>query len=155
MVERVQASLADTPLDAAALLAGFLDHLPRTVGGVVSFLGLTRGAAANGDRLSALVLESHPVHSPRSVVRIAEETAERFSAEAVAVVHRIGAVPAGEPVVWVACAASHRRAAFEAAEYLMDRLKTEAVLWKREEGPGGSRWIEPTAADHTARERWK
>ena len=70
------------------------------------------------------------------------------------IVHRSGAVAPGETIVFVAAAAVHRRAAFEAADYMMDRLKTDAIFWKREDGPGGSRWIEPGEDDYKARERW-
>jgi molybdopterin synthase catalytic subunit len=72
----------------------------------------------------------------------------------VRVVHRSGAIAAGEPIVFAGAASLHRRAAFDAADYLMDRLKTEAVFWKREVGQEGSTWIEPTEADHADRERW-
>ena len=63
-------------------------------------------------------------------------------------------IPAGEPIVFAGAASIHRRAAFDAADYLMDRLKTEAVFWKREVGDGGSKWIEPTDADFADRDRW-
>jgi molybdopterin synthase catalytic subunit len=70
------------------------------------------------------------------------------------VVHRAGHIAPGEAIVFVATASAHRRAAFEAADYLMDRLKTEAVFWKREETALGSRWIEPVEADHADAARW-
>jgi molybdopterin synthase catalytic subunit len=70
------------------------------------------------------------------------------------VVHRSGTIPAGEPIVFAGAASIHRRAAFDAADYLIDRLKTEAVFWKREVGEAGSSWIEPTAADTADRDRW-
>jgi molybdopterin synthase catalytic subunit len=63
-------------------------------------------------------------------------------------------VPAGEPIVFAGAASLHRRAAFDAADYLMDRLKTDAVFWKREVGDSGSAWIEPTEADYADRDRW-
>jgi molybdopterin synthase catalytic subunit len=72
----------------------------------------------------------------------------------VRVVHRCGEVEAGAPIVFAGAASVHRRAAFEAADYLMDRLKTEAVFWKREVGEGTSEWVEPTDADYADRERW-
>ena len=90
----------------------------------------------------------------RSLQEIAHDARDRFSASRTWVVHRCGIVAAGQPIVFAAAAAPHRRAAFEAADYLMDRLKTDAVFWKREEGEGGSRWIEPTGADYDARARW-
>jgi molybdopterin synthase catalytic subunit len=72
----------------------------------------------------------------------------------VRVLHRCGAIAPGEPIVFVAAAAAHRRAAFDAVDYLMDRLKTEAVFWKREDAVDGSRWIEPMDCDRADQARW-
>ncbi|HET9429388.1 MAG TPA: molybdenum cofactor biosynthesis protein MoaE, partial [Allosphingosinicella sp.] len=70
------------------------------------------------------------------------------------IVHRFGTLLPGEPIVFVAAASAHRRAAFEAADYVMDRLKTDALFWKREDTASGNRWIEPRDDDHVARQRW-
>jgi len=126
----------------------------RGVGAVVSFVGVARGRAKDGSDVGRLVLDHHPRLTLKSLEEIAADGARRFAATHVRVVHRCGAVLPGEPIVFAGAAAPHRRAAFEAADYLMDRLKTEAVFWKREEGPAGSRWVEPTDADHSARARW-
>jgi molybdopterin synthase catalytic subunit len=120
-------------------------------GAVVSFVGLAR---AEGGQVERLVLEHHPALTEQSLRAIAAEAGERFDVTNVHVVHRCGIVEAGEPIVFAAAASAHRRAAFEAADFLMDRLKTDAVFWKREEGAGKGRWIEPTEADYAARERW-
>lgn len=120
-------------------------------GAVVSFVGLAR---AEGGQIERLVLEHHPVLTEQSLRAIATEAGERFDVSQIHVVHRCGGVEAGEPIVFAAAASAHRRAAFEAADFLMDRLKTDAVFWKREEGAGERRWIEPTEADYAARERW-
>jgi molybdopterin synthase catalytic subunit len=120
-------------------------------GAVVSFVGVAR---PEGGQVERLVLEHHPTLTESSLEDIAAAAAERFEVSHVRVIHRCGAICSGEPIVFAGAAAAHRRAAFEAADYLMDRLKTEAVLWKREEGPAGGRWIEPTAADYRERERW-
>lgn len=122
-------------------------------GAIVSFVGLVRQEGLAGI-VEALVLEDHPTLTQDSMTAIAREALDRFDVERVHIVHRCGAVAAGEPIVFVAAASAHRRAAFEAADYLMDRLKTEAVFWKREEGPQGRRWVEPTDTDYAARERW-
>jgi molybdopterin synthase catalytic subunit len=90
----------------------------------------------------------------KSLESIAREAMQRFSVSELRVVHRCGAILPGDTIVFVATASRHRRAAFEAADYLMDRLKTEAVFWKREEGSSGSTWIEPTQADYVDRGRW-
>ena len=123
-------------------------------GAVVSFVGIARPVNQDGDQIERLVLEHHPTLTMRSLDEIAHAAAQRFEISHVRVVHRYGEIPAGDPIVFAGAASSHRRAAFEAADYLMDRLKTEAVLWKREDGPAGSRWIEPTDADYRERGRW-
>jgi molybdopterin synthase catalytic subunit len=124
-------------------------------GAVVSFVGIARRVSKAGEGLETLVLEHHPRLTERSLRDIASDAASRFEVSHVRVVHRCGEIRPGEPIVFAGAAASHRRAAFEAADYLMDRLKTEAVFWKREEGASGSRWIEPTEADYADRGRWE
>lgn len=124
-------------------------------GAAVSFVGVARPESASGQGVSRLVLEHHPRLTLRSLEEIAEQAARRFDVSHVRVVHRCGDIAPGEPIVFAGAASRHRRAAFEAADYLMDRLKTEAVFWKREEGDGGSRWIEPTEADYADRRRWE
>jgi len=123
-------------------------------GAVVSFTGLVRAASKQGQIVDRLVLEFHPTMTQQSLEEIAKDAAAKFEVSHVHVVHRCGDVVAGEPIVFAGAAALHRRSAFEAADYLMDRFKTEAVFWKREVGPQGSNWIEPTEADYTDRERW-
>lgn len=145
--------LLEQPFDPADELRRFGLGLAE-VGAVVSFTGLARGSAHDGSAVSALVLESYRAVTLRSMEAIAAAAHARFAIVRSLVIHRAGRIPAGEPIVFVATAAAHRRAAFEAADYLMDRLKTEAVFWKREEGPGGSRWIEPGATDAADAARW-
>jgi molybdopterin synthase catalytic subunit len=123
-------------------------------GAVVSFTGVARGTSKGGHAVHRLVLEHHPALTLQSLQAIAAEAEARFEVSHVHVVHRSGEIDAGEPIVFAGAASLHRRAAFEAADYLMDRLKTEAVFWKREVGEGGSEWIEPTAADDADRKRW-
>jgi molybdopterin synthase catalytic subunit len=123
-------------------------------GAVVSFVGLARPFSKGGEPLEQLVLDHHPTLTRQSLEEIAVSAAERFDVRHVRVVHRCGVVPAGEPIVFAGASSAHRRAAFECADYLMDRLKTEAVFWKREVGEAGSRWIEPTDADYADRDRW-
>lgn len=123
-------------------------------GAVVSFTGVARPGSKQGEAVYRLVLEHHPALTVRSLEEIAVEAAARFDISHVHVVHRCGDVAAGEAIVFAAASSVHRRAAFEAADYLMDRLKTEAVFWKREVGDNGSEWIEPTEADYGDHERW-
>ena len=149
----ISVRLEATDLDPREELGKLLEQAAGD-GAVVSFVGIARPAARRGDDVEKLVLEHHPTLTQRSLEEIAVAAGERFDVSHVRVVHRCGEMRPGEAIVFAGAAAPHRRAAFEAADYLMDRLKTEAVLWKREEGPAGSNWIEPTAADYRERERW-
>lgn len=150
----VEARLEEGRFDPAIELSE-LTRSAAGEGAVVSFVGLSRDLAKSGDRIDRLVLEHHPRLTAKSLQDIASDAASRFDVSHVRVVHRSGEIPAGEPIVFAGAASQHRRAAFEAADYLMDRLKTEAVFWKREEGPSGVTWIEPTEADYADRDRWK
>ena len=123
-------------------------------GAVVSFVGLARARAKGGAKVEELVLDHHPRLTEPSLRDIAGQALERFQVSHIHVVHRCGSVAPGDPIVFAAAASPHRRAAFEAADYLMDRLKTDAVFWKREKGEAGSVWIEPTEEDVSARARW-
>ena len=123
-------------------------------GAVVSFTGVARPGSTAGDAVDRLVLAHHPVLTAQSLEAIATEAMARFDVNHVHVVHRCGAVAAGDPIVFAGAASVHRRAAFDAADFLMDRLKTEAVFWKQEVGAAGSAWIEPTEGDYAASERW-
>ena len=145
--------LADEPFAAERELAEFMAGLAGE-GAVVSFLGIARPRTADGEEVERLVLDHHPSLTLLSLNEIAAAAVRRFAIASLRIVHRFGAVAPGETIVLVAAAADHRRAAFEAADYVMDRLKTDAVFWKREDGPGGSRWIEPREEDYRARERW-
>lgn len=149
----VVARLEEQSLRPDHELAALLDRA-RGDGAVVSFTGVARPRAKSGEAIDRLRLDHHPILTLQSLEKIAAEAAARAEISHVHVVHRCGEVAAGEPIVFAGAASPHRRAAFEAADYLMDRLKTEAVFWKREDGPRGSLWIEPSEADYAARERW-
>jgi molybdopterin synthase catalytic subunit len=123
-------------------------------GAVVSFTGVARPGSTAGDAVDRLVLAHHPVLTAQSLEAIATKAMARFDVSHVHVVHRCGAVAAGDPIVFAGAASVHRRAAFDAADFLMDRLKTEAVFWKQDVGAAGSAWIEPTEGDYAASERW-
>ena len=148
-----EVTLANEPIDPAQLLAAFNRGLDGE-GGVVTFTGHARGQASTGEAVSELVLESYRGVTLASMEAIATDAMARFAITRCRVVHRAGSIAPGEAIVFVATASTHRRAAFEAADYLMDRLKTEAVFWKREEGPDGNRWIEPSDGDREDAGRW-
>jgi len=124
-------------------------------GAVVAFVGIARAQANDGAPVERLVLEHHPRLTLQSIEKITHEAAQRFPVSHVHVVHRCGEMAPGEPIVFAGVVSTHRRAAFEAADYLMDRLKTEPLMWKREDGPEGPHWIEPTQADYAERDRWE
>jgi molybdopterin synthase catalytic subunit len=147
------AILAPACFEPDAELAAFLDGLDQE-GAVVTFLGLARPRTKAGNAVTCLTLDHHPRLTQISMDEIVASAAERFDVTRLKVIHRFGAIEPGEPIVWVAAASAHRRAAFEAADYMMDRLKTDAVFWKREDSSEGSCWIEPTQADLAERKRW-
>ena len=102
-----------------------------------------------------LWLDHHPTLTEQVMAEIAGEATARFDVSAVHITHRVGGVAAGEPIVFIAAAAQHRRAAFEAVDYMMDRLKTDAPLWKREQRSDAKVWIESRESDHRDRARWE
>jgi molybdopterin synthase catalytic subunit len=142
--------LQSEPFDPGALLTDFCAGRAET-GAVVSFTGLARGGAG---ALQRLELEAYPGFTDAEIARIAEAARARFSLHDLLVIHRTGEIAPGEAIVFVATAAAHRREAFEAADHLMDYLKSRAPFWKKEHGPDGARWIEPTAQDMADAARW-
>jgi molybdopterin synthase catalytic subunit len=121
------------------------------VGAVATFTGHVR--ADNG--LNALVLEHYPAMTEREVARHVGEAEKRWPLLGVTIIHRVGRLTPGERIVFVAAAASHRRAAFEACEFLMDYLKVHDPFWKQEERGGAATWVEARAIDDEAADRWR
>lgn len=143
--------LVEASFDPGALLKEFCGDRSE-VGAVATFLGLAR---AEGGETRVLELEAYPGFTEKEIAAFAAAARERFDLQDLLIVHRTGAIPPGEPIVFVATASSHRREAFEACDYLMDYLKSRAPFWKKEHGPGGARWIEPRAQDHKDIARWE
>jgi molybdopterin synthase catalytic subunit len=138
------------PFDPGGLLGDFCKDR-REVGAVATFTGLAR---AEEGQTFALELEAYPGFTEAEIGKIADRAKARFGLADFQIVHRVGQVAPGEPVVFVATAATHRRAAFEACDFLMDYLKSRAPFWKKEHGRDGARWIEPREQDHTDLKRW-
>lgn len=134
-----------------ALLSDFCQDRIET-GAIATFTGLAR--AEQGDT-TTLELEAYPGFTEAAIGKIADEALRRFDLHDFHIVHRVGKIAPGEAIVFVATAASHRRAAFEACDFLMDYLKSRAPFWKKETGPDGARWIEPRAQDHVDIARWE
>ena len=144
-------ALTDETFDPGALLSDFCKDRSET-GAVATFTGLAR---AETGRMAVLELEAYPGFTEARIGEIAEAARARFGLDDLFIVHRVGKIGPGEPIVFVATAAKHRRAAFEACDYLMDYLKSRAPFWKKEHGPDGARWIEPRAEDHQDIARWE
>jgi molybdopterin synthase catalytic subunit len=143
---RVQTEDFDIGAEIAALTSGRSD-----VGAIVTFTGTVRdrhGAVAE------MTLEHYPGMTEQELARIEAEACARWQLQASLIVHRVGTLKPGDNIVLVITASEHRDAAFDAARFLMDYLKTSAPLWKREAGPGGTRWVEAEAKDDTAASRW-
>ena len=144
---RVQA----TPYDVAAEIAN-LRQLPG-VGAIVTFSGICRD---EGGRLAALELEHYPGMAEAEIGRIAAEAAARWPLAGITVIHRTGRIAVGDDIVLVVTGSSHREAAFAAANFLMDYLKTRAPFWKKEHAATGSGdWVASRADDDKAADRWK
>ena len=142
----VQEALFDMATESAALTAGRTD-----VGGVASFLGVCRG----DDGLAAMVLEHYPGMTERALGRIAAEAEARWPLTGCTVIHRVGRILPGEPIVLVLTASAHRAAALESCAFLIDWLKTKAPFWKREEfADGAARWVTAKNEDDAAAARW-
>ena len=142
---RVTAEAFDPQAEVGAFAAGRDD-----AGALVSFVGTCR--AKTGDvAVEELRIDHYPDFTEKEIGRLAEDVAKRFNCPDLLVVHRVGAIRPGEAIVLVAALSIHRADAFKAVETLMDYLKTDAPLWKKESGPEGARWIEPRAEDHARR----
>ncbi len=145
---RVQAEDFDTAAELARLTAG-----RRDIGGIVTFTGVVRDFAGD-DTIEAMTLEHYPGMTERQLGDIEAEANRRWPLQASLIVHRYGRLEPGERIVLVITAAAHRQAAFEAAEFLVDWLKTKAPFWKLESTPEGERWVEAQGSDTAAAARW-
>lgn len=140
------------PFDAAAELAALIERASDP-GAVACFVGLVR-AEGQAETLDALELQHFAGFTERGIDEIASAAMSRFDLDQLSVIHRHGRLCPGEAIVFVGASAKHRREAFDAVDYVMDRLKTEAAFWKKEVGPSGSRWIEARDVDWRDRNRW-
>ncbi|XZG69663.1 molybdenum cofactor biosynthesis protein MoaE [Chitinibacteraceae bacterium HSL-7] len=130
----------------ARLIAGDTAH-----GAVASFVGRVRG----DEHLVALTLEHYPGMTEKALTRIASDACARWPLGGVTIVHRVGRLEAGAQIVLVLTQSAHRRAAYEANEYIMDYLKTEAPFWKFEETSSGGHWVDARESDDAAKQRWE
>src|SRR5229473_1479571 len=145
---RIQEADFDIAQEIAALTKGRTD-----IGAVVSFSGVCRGTEDSAP-IAALTLEHYPEMAEAEIKRHADEAIARWPLQGLTVVHRVGRIMPGENIVLVVTASQHRQAAFEAAEFLMDYLKTNAPFWKREESAQGNAEGNAEGHDDAAAERW-
>ena len=151
---RIQHEVFDTCEELRKMRAGRTD-----IGALASFEGICRDHNAASlqtgqQAVHALELEHYPGMTEQSILRMVREAHERWPLQAATVIHRIGRLQPGDPIVLVAVACAHRHAAFEACAFLMDYLKTQAPFWKKETTVQGSQWVDAREADDAALARW-
>jgi len=145
--------ITEAPIDVAAETAA-LSRGRSDAGALVTFTGICRGEE-EGAPIAALVLEHYPEMAEDEIRRHVEDAKKRWPLSSVRIAHRVGRIAPGETIVFVAAASAHRRAAFAAAEFLMDYLKTRAPFWKKVERADGTHWVAARKTDDAAAARWK
>ncbi|MDZ5605065.1 molybdopterin synthase catalytic subunit MoaE [Pseudomonas sp. RP23018S] len=148
MAVRVQETAFDPGHEVNAMHAANVG-----VGAVVSFVGYVRDFN-DGREVAGMFLEHYPGMTEKALEKIVVDAEARWPLLKVQVLHRIGALAPGEPIVFVGVASAHRQAAFEACDFIMDYLKTRAPFWKKETTAEGPRWVEGKQSDQAAAERW-
>jgi molybdopterin synthase catalytic subunit len=149
MAVRVQAAVFDLSAEVAALSDGRTD-----IGAIVTFTGTVRGQA-HGRALASMTLEHYPGMTEAELTRVEALAHARWPLQASLIIHRTGELKPGDPIVLVVAASAHRQAAFDAASFLMDYLKTSAPFWKKETGLDGSgAWVDARDADDAALAKW-
>jgi len=146
---RVQHEDFDVGAEVKRLAAGRTD-----IGAIVTFTGVVRGEN-EGTGVAGMTLEHYPGMTESELARVEAEAAARWPLQASQIIHRVGALRPGDNIVLVVTASAHRQAAFAAAEFLMDYLKTRAPFWKKEAGPDGGRWVDARDTDGEAAARWE
>ena len=142
--------------EIAALRLDPTGKLRTEIGAIITFTGTVRDTLPEGaGEIFTLTLEHYPGMTEKDLTRIEEEAHARWPLQASLIVHRVGTLLPGDNIVLVITASAHREAAFEAARFLMDYLKTSAPFWKREKGPDGEHWVEAKETDDQAAARWR
>ena len=144
----VQAEAFDLGAEVDAMSRGRTD-----IGAIASFVGLARDRN-EGSGVQAMTLEHYPGMTEKALAALVDEAKSRWTLLDVTVIHRIGRLLPGDPIVLVAVASQHRGEAFAACEFIMDYLKTQAPFWKKEDTPEGERWVDARASDDAAAARW-
>lgn len=149
MAVRVQAEDFDAGAELKALVTG-----NTAIGGVATFTGLVRDRGGETP-IDTMTLEHYPGMTERMLEEIEADAHARWPLEASLIIHRTGTLAPGDQIVLVITASAHRQAAFEAAQFLMDWLKTKAPFWKRETGPQGDTWVDARTSDDAAAAKWE
>lgn len=144
----IQTEDFDLSAEVAALRAG-----DKGVGAVAAFVGTVRDRN-DGQGVSAMALEHYPGMTEKAIEAMVDEAFRRFEIRAARVIHRVGELKPEDQIVLVAVTSSHRGEAFQACEFLMDYLKTQAPFWKKEHTPQGARWVDARSSDDDALRRW-
>jgi molybdopterin synthase catalytic subunit len=148
MIIRIQTEDFDVAELNRELLRGRSD-----VGAIASFIGLVRDLA--GDPLRQMTLEHYPGMTESALRSIAERAQQRWQVVNLGIIHRVGALRPADQIVLVSVLSAHRGDAFDACEFIMDYLKTEAPFWKKEESEQGAKWVESRDSDDLARKKWE
>jgi molybdopterin synthase catalytic subunit len=146
---RVQVAAFDPGTELNALHAANVG-----IGAVLGFVGYVRDFN-EGQEVAGMFLEHYPGMTEKALEKIALEAEQRWPLLRLDILHRIGQLQPGEPIVWVGTASAHRQAAFDACNFVMDYLKTRAPFWKQEQGGDGPRWVEGRSSDKDAAQRWE
>ncbi|UVE18660.1 molybdopterin synthase catalytic subunit MoaE [Pseudomonas sp. LS44] len=149
MAIRVQAAAFDPGVELNAMHAAHVG-----VGAVVGFVGYVRDFN-DGQDVSGMLLEHAPGMTEKALAKIVAEAETRWPLLKVEILHRVGPLKPGEPIVFVGTASAHRQAAFAACDFIMDYLKTRAPFWKKEDTADGPRWVEGRCSDQSAAKRWR
>jgi len=152
MSARTRVTIQPGDFDLGAEVAQLRDG-DAGVGAVAAFVGTVRDRN-DGLGVSAMELEHYPGMTEKAIEAMIDEALFRFDIRGVRVIHRIGALQPGDQIVLVAVTSAHRADAFQACEFLMDYLKTQAPFWKKEHTPEGARWVDARVADDDAMRRW-
>ena len=148
------AEVIHSPLQPAAHYSKLKGELPAgKSGAIVTFTGLVRDFNEAG-HIDGISLEHYPGMTENAMLSLLTTAAQRFSLVSAGIVHRVGEVSNSEEIVWVGCASMHRKAAFDAAGYIMDMLKQSVPLWKKEIADGTVKWVAPKASDDDAALKW-
>ena len=148
---KVQVQEAD--FDLTTEIAALRQARPE-LGAVVAFIGLVRDVNA-GAAVSELTLEHYPAMTQKALEAIVQQAQQRWEIDEVVLIHRVGRLLPSDQIVLVAVAGAHRGPAFQACEFIMDYLKTQAPFWKKEQTAAGTRWVEARDSDAAAAQRWK